>query len=612
MNIKQAIFLVAILCASLSMGGQRIAILSDIHITPGNVCDSMLRLGVEDINRSRFDLVVVDGDLTNEGSDVQLRNVKNILDDIRHPLAVLPGNHENNWSQSATKTFVDLWEDDKFIYDIDSLLVVGINCGPYMKMGDGHIKQEDLHWLKKSLDSRAGTYNRVLSFNHYPLKEDIDNYDDYRAILAKYPVIAHINGHYHTFQKYMAGDIHAATARALDLRDGTFGYSILEILPDSLILYNKNIGETPVRKFAWPVVTSHGDSTPNHPPLTTDLSICEPNPHIEKTWTDSASIFTRLAFDADNVYFGNSLGQLRAVSKNDKQLKWSQQFDGSIFSRPVVLSNGNVAIPTVSGIYVVNPSFGNPVMAYRSSEGPYVADGLANDSVYIQGGYKRIERRNPATAMPVWSFEKIDNYCQAAPIIDGDDLIFGAWDTNLRCLSLKDGHLKWSWNNGKTANMLGPGNVVPAVTADRVIIVAPDRYMTAIDRSTGETIWRNNSRRFRESLGISQDRQRIYAKSMDGFLICVNPSFSDFDLLWEVDLGIGYDHAPCVIIERDSVVYVGSRQGVISAVDIATHSLLWSEKIGVSEVNGLDIDPYTGDIYLSLIEGTIFRIPASL
>ena len=80
-------------------------------------------------------MVIVDGDLTNEGSDEQLKNVKNILDGIRHPLVVLPGNHENNWSQSATKTFVDLWGNDRFVATVDSLVLIGINCGPYMKNG---------------------------------------------------------------------------------------------------------------------------------------------------------------------------------------------------------------------------------------------------------------------------------------------------------------------------------------------------------------------------------------------------------------------------------------------------------------------------------------------
>ena len=62
--------------------------LSDIHVSPGNANESRLRIAVEEINRGAYDAVVVDGDLTNEGSDAELANVKSILDGIYAPLFV--------------------------------------------------------------------------------------------------------------------------------------------------------------------------------------------------------------------------------------------------------------------------------------------------------------------------------------------------------------------------------------------------------------------------------------------------------------------------------------------------------------------------------------------
>ena len=118
------------LCAAAQ--AQRIALLSDVHVTPGNANDKALRVAVREINNGDFDFVVVNGDLTNEGSDSEIDNIKEILDGITLPLYVLPGNHENNWSQSATKTFVDTFGGDRFVTTVDSLVIVGINCGPYM------------------------------------------------------------------------------------------------------------------------------------------------------------------------------------------------------------------------------------------------------------------------------------------------------------------------------------------------------------------------------------------------------------------------------------------------------------------------------------------------
>ena len=70
---------------------QKLAILSDIHVTPGNANEGKLKEAVAEINGTDVDAVIVSGDLTNEGSDVQLRNVKSILDGITKPLYVIPG-----------------------------------------------------------------------------------------------------------------------------------------------------------------------------------------------------------------------------------------------------------------------------------------------------------------------------------------------------------------------------------------------------------------------------------------------------------------------------------------------------------------------------------------
>lgn len=580
---------------------QHIAVLADVHVTPGNDRDTALRAVVAEINSQPFDLVIMAGDLSNEGSDTELSNVNAILSGITHPLAVIPGNHELTWSQSATKTVFDTWGNDRFVVDLDSLIVVGISCGPYMKMGDGHIKQEDLHWLRSTLQQYQG--RRVLSVNHYPLKDDLDNWQDYVNILADFPIVAHINGHYHRWIRYQGGDIEGAMVRALKMGDGDdYGYSIVDIDRQWVHIYNKRLGCEPEAKFAFAVCTEHKPIEISRPEWQQPEGF-----EVAKVWADSASVFTRIAFDERNIYFGNSVGQARCIDKRSGQQQWSVPLGVSIFSRPMVLRRGRVAFPNPAGIAMVDIASGRRVK-FTAPEVPYVADGLMTEKGWVQGGYKRIELRNANSGKLIWEYDSIFNYCQAAPAVDGRDLVFGAWDTNLRCLDLATGRLRWVWNNGKAANMLGPGNVVPVITSDKVFVVAPDRYMTALDRATGRQIWRDNSVKYRESLGHSEDYSRIYAKTMDGFLVAVDATSDTFNMLWQVDLGLGYEHAPCIVAEVDGIVYAGSRRGIISAVDPATHTLLWSLPLGVSEVNGIDVDPATRDIYVSLIEGTIFRI----
>ena len=277
-----------------------------------------------------------------------------------------------------------------------------------------------------------------------------------------------------------------------------------------------------------------------------------------------------------------------------------------LFSRPAV-SGKFVILPTSDKRLVWLDKKSGKLSWQYLADGPYVADGVVAGGILYQGGYKTFQAWDVKRHRLLWRYDSIDNYCQAAPVVDGADVIFGAWDTNLRSLDRRNGSLNWQWNNGKNVNLYSPGNVVPVVTSDHVVIVAPDRVTTAIDRKTGVELWREkNDNKVRESLGRSVDGKVAYAKTMDGELVAMSTG-DNYQELWKVDLGFGYEHAPCIVLEHDGYIYCGSRRGVLAVVNAATHELVFTYRLGSSEVNGFDVDE-RGDIYCSLIEGTIWRI----
>ncbi|MEE0906845.1 MAG: PQQ-binding-like beta-propeller repeat protein, partial [Muribaculaceae bacterium] len=132
-------------------------------------------------------------------------------------------------------------------------------------------------------------------------------------------------------------------------------------------------------------------------------------------------------------------------------------------------------------------------------------------------------------------------------------------------------------------------------------------YMTAIDRNTGRQIWRNNDFKYRESLGVSADGKTAYAKTMDGEIVAVSTEGNDFKLLWRIDAKLGYEHAPCLVVESKGIVFLGSLHGVVVAIDPVAQKTLWRYRLGNSQFNGWDIDA-KGNLYTSLIEGTVWRI----
>jgi outer membrane protein assembly factor BamB len=601
-------FLVAVVVLSLAVQGGvvRLAILSDIHVTPGNANEGKLREAVAEINATDVDAVMLTGDLTNEGSDEQLSNVKGIMDGIIHPLYVIPGNHENNWSQSACKTFDDLWGSDRFVFTVDNLVVVGMNCGPFMKMGDGHIKQEDLLWLDSTLTAMVKPGMKVLSVNHYPILDDLDNCRAYVDILKKYPVITHQCGHYHSWRLYETDGINGLMVRALDMGGNNYGYTLMTIDLDRnwIYVYNKVLGKNPEQMYAYHINLDYYT-----PPLKQERFEIPAGFEVKRVVADNASIFTRVGVDKQNIYFGNSLGYCKAVDKMSGALRWQYKTDAMLFSRPAV-SDKYVVLPTSDKRLIwLDKKSGKAKWQY-DADGPYVADGVMSGGILYQGGFKTFQAWDVKRHRLLWQYNDINNYCQAAPVVDGGDVIFGAWDTYLRCLDRRTGTLRWQWNNGKNVNLYSPGNVVPVVTPERVVVVAPDRFSTGIDRRTGQQLWREkNENKVRESLGHSTDGKVAYAKTMDGTLVAMSTG-DMYQLLWTVDLGFGYEHAPCIVLEHAGYIYCGSRRGMLAVVNAVTHELEFTYQLGTSEVNGFEVDD-RGDIYCSLIEGTIWRISSS-
>ena len=587
----------------------KLAILSDIHVTPGNANEGKLREAVAEINAADVDAVMLTGDLTNEGSDEQLMNVKAILDGITHPLYVIPGNHENNWSQSACKTFNDLWGTDRFVFTVDNLVVVGMNCGPFMKMGDGHIKQEDLIWLDSTLTAMVKPGMMVLSVNHYPILADLDNYRAYVDILKKYPVITHQCGHYHHWRLYETDGINGLMVRALDMGGGNYGYTLMNIDLDRrwIYIFNKVIGQNPEEMYAYRINLDYYAPELPESNFKPEYEYQQRLKFLVKNVVaDNASIFTRVGVDAKNLYFGNSLGYCKAVDKNTGTLRWQYKTDAMLFSRPAV-SDKYIVLPTSDKRLVwLDKKTGKAKWQYEAA-GPYVADGVVSGGILYQGGFKTFQPWDVKRHRLLWQYNDINNYCQAEPVVDGNDVIFGAWDTYLRSLNRRSGALQWQWNNGRDVNLYSPGNVVPVVTPDHVVIVAPDRVTTAIDRNTGIELWREkNDNKVRESLGRSADGKVAYAKTMDGELVAMSTG-DNYEMLWKVDLGFGYEHAPCIVLEHDGFIYCGSRRGMLAVVDAATHQLVFTSQLGSSEFNGFEVDE-EGTIYCSLIEGTIWRI----
>ncbi len=205
--------------------------------------------------------------------------------------------------------------------------------------------------------------------------------------------------------------------------------------------------------------------------------------------------------------------------------------------------------------------------------------------VFIGGSDHCFRALNAETGKELWVFSGIDGPVVSTPVISNNKIIFGAWDRHLYALDKNTGALLWKWNNGSTVRNYSPASCIPVIAGGAVFIVAPDRYISAIDIETGKTLWRNNDATVRESIGISADKKWIYAKTMQDTIVAYRVSLEKQPAAWKMHCGFGYEHVPSMLIEKDGLVFFGTKNGVVYCIDPVQQSIEWAYKIDNSMVN---------------------------
>ncbi len=586
--------------------------LTDLHVSPGTPSSEQLRAVVKDINALAPDLVVITGDITNHGSGEELRHVKKLLGELGMPYHILPGNHETNWSESAGQDFQEFWGDDKFLFCQGSFLFAGLNTGPFMRMGDGHVKQQDIAWLRRELSEKAEAGLRLLFFSHYPLAEGLDQWYLITDILKAHDARLALCGHGHRQDLLNFDGIQGVMGRSMVLRgQHTPGYNLVEITPDSVFVFEKEVGsETAVLNHSLSL-----DPAARVQPLPysdrPDYSINEVYPEIGKNWllTDTASVFTGPLLVGDSLLiYGNSLGHLHCYAIADKRKRWTLALEGPLYATPVLAGELVIAGGLDGKLYGIDPGSGRPQWSFAVKK-PLIAPAVVKDAhLYLGGGSGSFYKICALSGREVWRFDGAEGLIQAAAVIEGDAVVFAAWDTHMYCLDRADGRLRWKWNNQSPVRLFSPGNVVPVISGGTVFVVAPDRYMTAIDLESGHQRWRTGKHQVRESMGVSGDRLHVYVKLMNDSILSVKADPGSFQTAWILDAGFGYDHNPAPLVSHGGMLFAATKNGLIMAIDENKGEVVWQHKAGNSAVNFMTTTE-SRELWVSTADGKIFSIP---
>jgi predicted MPP superfamily phosphohydrolase len=457
----------------------RFAFLTDLHVSPGNENDSGLQLLIEEINSLPLDFVVITGDLTNTGSNDELYAVEQALKKLNHTFYIIPGNHETNWSESAGLLFNRIWGNDRFSFSLKGFNFIGFNTGPYMKMGDGHVKNEDVLWMQEKIKNYFETGQPLIAFAHYPLEDGLDNWDRVSEILKTGNTKLVFCGHGHKQQLLNFNGIPGIMGRALFMKkDNSPGYQLVELRNDSVFVFTKVYRKEQVKtliqfNYLHPD-TLQQISSSKLPDYEINNEYLDTRPVFN--WQDRASIFTGLAiYKGRSLIFGNSLGELTSLDIKTKRINWVTKFVGPLFSNPVMIGH-TVVLGTSGGMVCGISARSGEILWKHDFKRPVLAEAVHDDHfAYLACGDSAFVKIDARNGKLIWQFTQINGLVQGKPAMDKNRLVFGAWDTWMYCLDKETGKLIWKWNNGKPQKLFSPGNIVPAIAHGKVFLVAPDR-----------------------------------------------------------------------------------------------------------------------------------------
>lgn len=588
----------------------RFAQLTDIHLSPSNPnpTEDLLR-SIAQINATdSIDFVLVTGDITEEGDRATMEKVKSCLDLLKVKYYVALGNHETKWSDSGCTAFGEIFGGERFDFEHKGFLFLGFNSGPLMRMAYGHVVPQDIRWMTE----RMNQYNTgdpqqnkpVILVTHYPMIEgDVDNWYEVTDAVRPYNIRLFIGGHYHRNRDLRYDGIPGVLMRSnLRDKDGKPGYGIYEITKDSIRVYTQRIGE-PKKQWAGFSLTESYYERNGKAEKYPDFSVNKEYPQVKEQWITKTGvgIYCSPAVEKDKVFIGDDMGYLTAYALKDGKALWRFQSGKRIVGTPAV-SEGIVVFGSADcKIYGLNAQNGNLLWTVENSEPVLGAVTIDNGTAYIGASDHTFRAINTCNGEIKWTFTGVKGYIETKPLVTDSKVIFGAWDNTLYALNKADGRELWKWTGGLTRMHFSPAAVWPVAAEGKVFITDPQRAMTAIEIETGNTVWRTFQSMVRETIGLSEDGERIYSKTMNDSIVCYSTKGSHPHELWASNVGFGYEHAPSMQVEKDGIVFGSTKEGLIFALEAKTGKVLWKHKIGNSLIS--TVVPLSGNRILFTATG---------
>lgn len=230
-----------------------IAHISDLHISKSDFDEEMFMLAVAEINELQPDMIILTGDITNNGYYKQFKQATKYLAMFEPPLFAVPGNHDAR--NLGYQTFEELIGERSWKLTVgDDFTVIGLDSStPDESSGD--IGRPQHLWLEHQLDECVINENFTIVVLHHhviPIPQTgrernvLSDSGDILKTLTTHEVDLVLSGHKHVPNIWKINETLIANAGSLcseKLRGkNTNSYNVYNISEDEIEIYLHKVG----------------------------------------------------------------------------------------------------------------------------------------------------------------------------------------------------------------------------------------------------------------------------------------------------------------------------------------------------------------------------------
>jgi outer membrane protein assembly factor BamB len=368
----------------------------------------------------------------------------------------------------------------------------------------------------------------------------------------------------------------------------------------------------PARAGAGAAGLRHNDADATGFQPRPDFSVNLQYPNVCEQWQFDARspMACAPAVAADRVFAGDDAGRLRALSLKTGAPVWVFTASSPILSTPVAVDSRVVFASDDGSLCALKASNGKKLWQF-AAEKPITAPlCVTNNMIYFGTGDGKLRALGLEDGQLVWRYTGVGGSIETRPLVCNGRVIFGASDGLLYALDEATGLFLWRWNaRGDSGVMQPPVAVLAGASNPRLFVVAPDRTLSALDPATGNPIWRTDAWQLGPSIGAAGDGSRCYARTTtNGAILAFAAAADHAEKLWELDAPLGGALNSAMMVEKEGVLYYGTKDGLLLAIDPRSGTLLWEHQLGATALNTVVPLDDPDEVLVSDVDGKITRV----